>query len=112
MSRETWSDLTRLEPDLGVLRAEVRLLDSDRRRPFCAIAAWYGYNGQPGVKARVSQLVGWNNPQQSDPLRTSEAYDLVYFTLLSELPPCRGRSCDCEPGYIQRHGIQMLRRTA
>lgn len=54
----SWRNLVAAEPKLAALEAEVRaVVPADER--FCANAAWFGYDGWPGLKPRYVQLVGW-----------------------------------------------------
>jgi hypothetical protein len=86
--------LARLEPRLRDLLAEARAYHSNRGPTFCANAVWYGYPGwQPGLKGRLSHLVGWAAERGGD-LRSSAAYDVAYQTIYQALPDCRGR-CAC-----------------
>jgi hypothetical protein len=86
--------LARREPRLRGLLAEARAHHSNRAAVFCANAVWYGYPGfRPGLKARLSRLVGWMAQPEGD-LRTCEAYDVAYQTIYRTLPDCRGR-CQC-----------------
>ena len=101
----SFAELAQLEPDLSGLLREIRSLGG--ARTFCASAVWY----EPviGFKERLSLLVGWKaHPGAPEPLRTPEAYDVAYHSLVAALPPCRGRACDCDPSYIQRASAKRL----
>jgi hypothetical protein len=90
----TFRALARREPRLRDLLAEARAHHQNLGPVFCANAVWYGYTGfQPGLKERLSCLVGWAAERGGD-LRTSEAYDVAYHTIYQALPDCRGR-CLC-----------------
>jgi hypothetical protein len=90
----TFRALVEQEPRLADLLAEARAHHNNRDPVFCANAVWFGYHGfRPGLKARLSRLVGWT-AEQGGELRTSEAYSLAYETIYRALPDCRGR-CLC-----------------
>jgi hypothetical protein len=92
--RLSFRGLAKLEPRLRDLLTEARSHHKNRDAIFCANAVWYGYPGfRPGLKSRLSRLVGWRAEQGGD-LRTSAAYDLAYQTIYQALPDCRGR-CPC-----------------
>jgi hypothetical protein len=56
---------------------------------------WYGYPGhRPGLKARLTKLVGWEATRPGGVRRSSAAYDVAYDTIYEALPDCRGR-CAC-----------------
>lgn len=91
--------LADLEPGLVALARDIGgvgggpAADTD----FCAMAAWYGYD-RPGFKDRMVKLVG-RHREGADvrpdipSLRTSDAYDVAYETLVSLLPDCGRCSC-------------------
>lgn len=63
-SRLAWAELVALEPRLAELLDEVKAL---RLRGSSVLAAWYGFNGWPGFKPRVTNLVGWYRGDDDDP---------------------------------------------
>jgi hypothetical protein len=91
----TWDRLVALEPALKGLALRVRA-ERDRvhpDQPYCANAAWYGYDADGrGIRTEMSDLVGmwrtvWTPAERCD-LFTSEAYDVAYRHLYSLLPDC------------------------
>jgi hypothetical protein len=90
----TWRDLTKAEPRLERLYADVRQIKDDKSKPaFCANFVWYGYGKYRGhsLKERMYYLVGFMaaNPE----LRTMDAYDIAYRKLYDALPDCRNCGC-------------------
>src|SRR5262245_12732284 len=86
-----WKALVKTEPRLGKLLDDIEAADSHLTRSFCAVTAWHGSGGRPGLKMRMYRLAGFGsaNPE----LRTREAYELATQTLYGALPPCRGCAC-------------------
>ncbi len=103
-----WRRLVKLEPALAELAAEARAyaaVDRAKRQLLryetplpaevwrwaayeCANHLWY----RPfGLKARLTELVGW--AAQKPELRTQDAYDLAYEYLYRLLPDCRNCGC-------------------
>jgi hypothetical protein len=85
--RLTWAAMVELEPMLGELLREVKAIRAPEGERFCANEVWYGYNGHPGIKPRLCELVGWDAKHPA--LRTIQAYDLAYDYLYDRLPDCR-----------------------
>ena len=85
-----FSDLVALEPRLEVLRREALAWREQAKRGFCANAVFYGSPGQPGLKQRLSELVGYERAGRGV-LGTSEAYETAYHTVYQSLPNCRHR---------------------
>lgn len=91
--RPTWMELRRLEPRLFALLKEAKATDGSGER-FCANAVWYGYPPYPGIKERVTRLVGWFRDGPEHPvLSTAEAYDVAYERIYDALPECRDCCC-------------------
>jgi hypothetical protein len=99
VGRLSWSQLTRLEPRLCLLHAEVsRVRDTRESRWFCANREWFSR-----FKAQMCRLVGWSRIGGGpDVLYTPEAYDLAYQTLYDLLPNCRNCGCPTWPAHIPR----------
>jgi hypothetical protein len=95
MSQPTFARLVSLEPRLADLLAEAKARRQKAGRKFCANAVWYGYPGhQPGLRQRLTQLVGWNSHRKGL-LGSSTAYDVAYQTIYRALPDC-GADCACQ----------------
>jgi hypothetical protein len=103
MSRPTFDELVALEPRLADLLAEAQAYHANRPRGFCANAVWYGYPGrQPGLKRRLSELVGFTSGQEGM-LGTSAAYDVAYRAVYQGLANCRHKG-ECRPFSRQAAG--------
>ena len=89
----SWETLIDREPRLLDLYEEARAIRDDKHAPhFCANNVWYGRRGWPGLKERVTALVGWT--RTDDPiLGTPQAYDIAYHKIYGALPDCRDCSC-------------------
>jgi hypothetical protein len=99
----TFEELAALEPRLNDLMTEARSYHEKRPRRFCANAVWYGYPGhQPGLKRRLSDLIGWESGKKGL-LRSSKAYDVAYQALYKALPDCRHPSGECRPFHSPNH---------
>lgn len=87
-------ELADLEPRLLDLLYEARSFKPAPK--FCANEVWYGYRGSgfPGIKPRLSQLVGWFQ-SSGGKLRTKEAYDIAYEAIYGALPHCQP-GCSCQ----------------
>lgn len=100
-ARETlvpsFASLAKVEPRLWGLLAEAlgyRMADTPE---FCQMGTFCGYPGfRPGLKPRLTQLVGWNRDHPI--LGTTQAYDVVYQTILEALPDCRRCPCTSPEG--------------
>lgn len=95
--------LVKLQPRLNDLRAEIRSIQH-RALPqyFCANAVWYGeragYDGYPGIKPRVEELVGWHAGHPDTLVNSQEAYHVAYNSLYELLPDCDPVGCMCQFG--------------
>ncbi len=79
-----WSELASIEPRLKELEREVLSIKGGKR--FCANAVWYGYDGKPSYRERLTQLVGWGSDDSR--LTGEAAYDAAYEHLYGLLPDC------------------------
>jgi hypothetical protein len=97
-SNPTWEDLVRAEPRLARLQEDVAAADRlTASSIFCAVCAWHGSGGRPGLKTRMYRLVGFGSSNPD--LRTRRAYEVALETLYASLPPCRGCACGEEMRY-------------
>lgn len=86
----TWDQMTKIEPKLGQLLEEIQSIKDDQSQvSFCANDHFHG--GDPSLKERMCELVGWDAAQKE--LRTSEIYDLAREKLYNALPDCRNCGC-------------------
>ena len=89
----TWEALVEREPRLGDLLAEARAVRGEGPT-FCANAVWYGYPGhRPGLKRRMTRLVGFLAERPDPLLRGPLAYEVAYRALYRALPDCRRCGC-------------------
>lgn len=84
----TWSELTKIEPRLITLLADVKAVRDPGSASFCANEIWYDQ-----FRERVSNLAGWCAENRDPRIASSAAYDIVYQTLYELLPPCRNCMC-------------------
>ena len=77
----TWERLVALEPRLAPLLAEAR-----RPTTLCWTCRWYGRPGLPGLKRRLSELVGWWSKHPDSVLRSAVAYEVAYDRVLDAVP--------------------------
>lgn len=77
----TWNELVELEPRLDDLLAKVRAA-----KPADPYNEYYNWEGDWGeFKPLITKLVGWFRRDDPDSiLRSTEAYQIVYHTLLHE----------------------------
>ena len=94
-AEQRFIELLKLEPELAVLLAEAHAHHSTDGERFCANQLWYGYGStvQPGLKRKLTMLVGTHAIYQHPKLITGEAYDTAYHTIYNALPDCR--KCGC-----------------
>lgn len=78
----TFEALCAIEPRLLQLKREA-ISQRASRVPWAL--AWYGDANRPGLKRRLLRLVGWGAESELPLLRSSEAYDVVYDTILGIL---------------------------
>ncbi len=91
----SWNDLVAQEPRLTELLAEVRAMDDGRSSFFCGAWLYSGDGpGRPGLKERLSRLVGWGaRHRRGTVLASSAAWDAALRTIVRALPPCRNCGC-------------------
>jgi len=88
-SNPTWEDLVRAEPRLARLQEDVAAADRlTASSSFCAVCAWHGSGGRPGLKTRMYRLAGFGSSNPD--LRTRRAYEVALETLYASLPPAEG----------------------
>jgi hypothetical protein len=65
----------------------------DRRKGICANNRFYGGGAfyDRGLKPRLIKLAGWE--AENTLLKSSDAYDVAYEYIYSQLPNCRGCGC-------------------
>jgi hypothetical protein len=88
---EEFAEQVKLEPRLADLWHEAKTYRATDG--FCANAVWHGYDGNPGIKARLEELVG--EEAKKAKLRTSKAYDLAYDVIYDALPDCQHEGSLC-----------------
>jgi hypothetical protein len=81
-----FGELSEQEPRLAALERDIQAVKDTGGAWFCANDHWY-----LRFKPQLMKLVGWGAEQPE--LRTCEAYDVAYDTLLALLPDCR--ECPC-----------------
>ena len=93
--------LMKLEPRLAELLAEARGYQRDTPPDFCASRAWYGTRERPGLRARLTRLIGWARSGSHPVLTRSAAYDVACDAVYGALPDCRG-GCGCQDQVIEK----------
>lgn len=92
----SFRQMCEIEPGLRELADEIIAISMSRTGSrVCANELFFspGEDGEPSMKQRMTQLVGW---YARDPrLYSGAAYDLAYRTLYNLLPACR--CCGCFP---------------
>lgn len=77
--------LKKQEPRLADLEAMMKTFD----RKSCTITFFCSE-----IKSPMLKIVGWGrSSDESDPLASSDAYDLVYTALCNMLPECPYNTC-------------------
>lgn len=91
--RPTWDELVAIEPRLGRV-----LVEAARFAGMCWACRWYGRAGMYGLKAQVSDLVGWGSKHDTPLMHTRAAYDVAYHHVLDQVrdDPCRFHPGDYE----------------
>lgn len=89
-----FKELCEAEPLLQSLLREAKKHRRNKDERFCANEAWYGYNGNFGLKPRLVRLVGFERSCGPEFLQTQQAYDVAYQAIYDVLPNCRG-GCWC-----------------
>ena len=83
----TWIHVLSLEPALGELLDQAR----NHQGPECPIRRWYASGG---LRAALSNLVGWKRLVGPSELQGSDAYTVAYETIYGALPDCQ-EDCQC-----------------
>lgn len=94
---ETFEDLVKIEPRLGVLLSQIKKEKRVEQWEECWFQRWYGNGDRSGYKQKMMKLVGWFSEKDNPKLKTISAYELAYLTLCDSLPSCDTCMCDTCP---------------
>jgi hypothetical protein len=78
-----WTEICKLEPKLRRLYDEIDPIANEEQ----ADARWYGYDGQPGVKAKMNDILAeaWRSKRLIELSSGCEVYDIAYEALYQRL---------------------------
>ena len=80
-----YAKLKKQEPRIAELETMIKAFN----QKSCTIAFFCSQ-----IKSPLLQFVGWGRGgDESDPLASSDAYDLIHSTLCEMLPECPGDTC-------------------
>jgi len=84
----TFDEMVKIEPKLGDLLKEAQEQHNNKKF-ICANAVWYGYDGFPGIRNRLIDIVGYFAEKPD----LKYGYDLAYETIYNALPNCKRKKC-------------------